>query len=195
MADILYEGNVEDAVKLLKKQIKKHKLANASICFDVDETLLFWQSEDSLASGEDEKFTKHPTVQHLYTAAKNAGYSIFIITARPKTRNGLIYMAKQLKELNYDLNPIPKSGMYMMPKKYYDNYLTGEFKSDARDHIKKKFGVTINIMVGDQWTDVFRNGEKNPAISKFNMSNKKCYILKNSDFNLILGLQLPSIAD
>tara|TARA_Y100000748_G_scaffold292357_1_gene280768 strand:+ start:38655 stop:39239 length:585 start_codon:yes stop_codon:yes gene_type:complete len=193
MTDILYEGNVEDAVKLLQKQIKKHKSADACICFDVDETLLFWQSDDSVTSGEEEKFTKHPTVAHLYTTAKNAGYSIFIITARPKTKNGLIYMAKQLKKLNYDLGSIPQAGMYMMPKKYYDNYLTGEFKSDARDHIKSKFGVTINIMVGDQWTDVFRNGEKNSAISKFNLSDKKCYIIKNSDFNLILGLKLPSV--
>ena len=193
MADILYEGNVKDAVELLKQQIHKSNIARPSVCFDVDETLLFWQSENSTISDVGERFTKHPTVAPLYNAAKEAGYSIFIITARPKTKNGLTYMVKQLRELNYDLSAIPESGMYMMPKNYYKNYLTGEFKSDARDHIKQKFNVTISIMVGDQWTDVFRNGDKNKLISKLHLSDKKCYVFKNSDYNVNLGLKLPSV--
>ena len=95
----------------------------------------------------------------MYDKLVELGYAIFIITARPKTEPGIKYVAKQLRGLGYDLTPIPLSGIYMQPKDYYDNNLTGRFKYDVRKHIQDKYKVKIIFMVGDQFTDIFPEGK------------------------------------
>ena len=127
-------------------------------------------------------------------------FKIFIITARPKTESGITYLVKQLRTLNYDLSPIPPGGMYMMNREYYDDdttkinwSTTGLFKSTARDHIQEKYHVKIIAMVGDQWSDIFKNGDNEKFIEAHNLSGQTSYIIKNSDSNVKIGLKLPDV--
>ncbi len=147
------------------------------VCFDVDECLLEWTGENSSRRRKD--------VAPLYEATKELGFKLYIITARPKTKNGLVYLRNQLETLGYD--PDEFENLYMMPREYSD---PGVFKSEARAHIRRKTGRDIVLMVGDQPTDVL----KDPDHSKISFGKTRAYIVSNPDKGLLLGVKVSEIA-
>ena len=128
---IMFTGLVDSSVSKAISELRTYRLRNNSdnlaICFDVDETLLFWRGESSeggSTSVNTEMFVAHLSIFKLHKAAIAMYFKIFIITARPKTEAGINYLVKQLKVLNYDLKPIPPGGMYMMNREFYDDDTT-----------------------------------------------------------------------
>jgi len=164
--------------KKLHTILKKSNLKDCSVCFDVDETLLL--------NHEDDSFSVIKEARSFYNECKKLNLKIFIITARPKTKNGLTYLIQQLDELKYDLNCIPNGGIYMMPKKYYEAGQVGLFKSIARNHIEKKFNTKVIVMCGDRWTDV--SVSQNPNVSK-----DLAHLLVWPDKNVPIGVKLPEV--
>ena len=199
----LVDQSVHKTVSELRTYRRRNESGNLAACFDVDETLLFWRSNSSEGSTSvnTEMFVAHLSLLKHNQAAIVINYQIFIITARPKTDAGLAYLVKQLRKLNYDLHAIPPGGIYMMNREYYDDTTringssTGTFKSSARDHIQKKYNVQIIAMVGDQWSDVFKNGDNEEFLDTHNLSGQTSYIIRNADENVKIGLKLPDVHD
>lgn len=162
----------------LKNVLKKWDLRDCSICFDVDETLLL--------NHEDDSYSVIKEARSFYNECKKLNLKIFIITARPKTKNGLTYLIQQLNDLKYDLNCIPHGGIYMMPKKYYEAGQIGLFKSLARNHIERKFNTKVIVMCGDRWTDV--SVSQHPHVSK-----DLAHLLVWPDKNVPIGVKLPEV--
>lgn len=161
--------------------LSRTKVKNPAIAFDVDETLIMWHPTDN------DKVITRPIVHQLFNHAARIGYQIFIITARMSSKNGMEYMTRQLLETGYNLKGIvPSRGMYMTPKEFADDEHPGRFKSYARDHLQKKFGVTLVAMVGDKYWDMLADGEApNESLDKTD-----CHIIVNPDKNVMYGLKL-----
>jgi predicted HAD superfamily phosphohydrolase YqeG len=195
VGEVIDVGSVERLVQKLLGHIDNLKhVKNKAACFDVDETLLFWNAEDSDA------FAVHPLIKPLYDALATKDYKLFIITARPKTERGIRYVARQMMSLGYDMKVVPTSGVYMQPKDFYEAGATGEFKLAARKHIIQKYGVKVVLMVGDQFTDLFHNSfegfqEISNKSRRFDREKLDSVgiLVANPDEHTALGLKLPSV--
>lgn len=160
------------------------KIENPAIAFDVDDTLIRWNPSDGVS------VAPHPIVHRLYEHARKLGYQIFIITARSHSNHGLEYMVDQLHGAGYHLRgTVPHGGMYMTPLSYQGNEHPGEFKSDARTDIEKKFGVNMVVMVGDKFWDMIRSGRPPVALD----NTEYAHLLVKPDTNTMLGLKLRSV--
>ena len=174
---IIYKGSPELVIKKLvdmlysKQDSLKKQFLNPTVCFDVDECLVEWVGEHSIR--------RHDMIP-LFNAVRDLGFTRYVITARPKTRGGLVYLREQLGELGF--KPSEFAQLYMMPREYDD---PGVFKSDARAHIIKKIGCDLILMAGDQATDVYRNPDTQEPFDP-----TLAYIVANPDDGLLLGLKL-----
>jgi len=169
---------ISRVVEMLEKKhvALKKSYEEPIVCFDVDECLLEWTGPNTSRQRKD--------VAPLYEAAKKLGFKLYIITARPKTTGGLVYLRNQLSELGYDPDVFEK--LYMMPREYDD---PGVFKSDARAHIMRQTGKDIVLMVGDQPTDVL----KDPDSANISFGKTKAYIVSNPDDGLLLGVKVSQL--
>lgn len=160
--------------------LSRTQVENPAIAFDVDETLIMWHPTDN------DLIITRPIVHQLFNHAAHLGYKIFIITARMSTKDGLEYMTKQLKATGYNLSNVPAQGMYMTPKEFTKDDHPGKFKSFARDHLQKKFGVNLVAMVGDKWWDCLVDGESPDDF----LDPTDCHIVVNPDSNALYGVKL-----
>ena len=74
------------------------------------ECLLEWTGADTSRQRKD--------VAPLYEATKELGFKLYVTTARPKTKGGLVYLRKQLVTLGY--NPDVFEKLHTMPREYDD---------------------------------------------------------------------------
>jgi hypothetical protein len=176
----VFSGETGPTIERLVNFLNRHnaailkKVEEPLACFDVDETLLEWDENDMSM--------RRNTVCALYDTAVKNGYKIYIVTARPKSENGLKYLMKQLAALGFDTSVIQK--VYMMPSTYDD---VGVYKSDARARIVQQTAGTFVLMVGDQATDVLRNTKN----MKFD--SNLTYVLEKPDKDVIFGVKVSEV--
>jgi predicted HAD superfamily phosphohydrolase YqeG len=107
----------------LLKSIPRTK--NDAVMFDIDDTLIYSHSGEPMVASVD-----------LARSAKDMGYKIIIMTARPWTRDNYYYTSAELKLLD-----IP----------YDELFFVSAFEKTA---LKKKTGYRYVLSVGDLWTDL-----------------------------------------
>jgi hydroxymethylpyrimidine pyrophosphatase-like HAD family hydrolase len=197
---VISQGVVETLVDKVVSTIQDSHVKNGAVAFDIDETLLFWGDANS---SNPNAVVAHPHVSKLFDAAAKKDYKIFIITARPKTQEGLAYAVRQLDGLGYDLSYIPEGGVFLQNKEYYDSKernSTGMFKHDVRKLISEEYGYNVILMVGDQWTDVFEDGasgwrslNKNEDEHFFEVTDRIGVLIAYPDKHTGIGFKLPSL--
>jgi hydroxymethylpyrimidine pyrophosphatase-like HAD family hydrolase len=98
---------------------------NKAVMFDIDDTLINSDTGKIIEEG-----------YNLYTRAKNNGYKIVIITARPGFRENVIWTRNQLKRLNIKYNEL----VFTTPQ--------------GKSVYKRKSGYEYILSVGDMDTDL-----------------------------------------
>ena len=152
-AKVLRSGKAPDVITttmnyLMAKapEIRMH-VEKPTAVFDVDECLLWWRGKrDGVVARED--------VRPLWDYCMRENWNMVICTARPKSKAGMTYLFKQLQALHFHPEKVHK--FYMMGSEYKRD--PGPFKADVRLRLRDA-GLTPVVMVGDQWTDVRREGD------------------------------------
>ena len=114
-----------------------------AIVFDIDETLMIEHPK------KENLFRANTPVVAMYREAQRLGYAIYLITARPKSTDGLKYTTKQLDKLNLK----DHETIYFKNKIYEADASSSRFKRDARRRIFEKHGKKVLLNIGDQWSD------------------------------------------
>jgi predicted secreted acid phosphatase len=153
-----YSKDLIWALNLGKQVLDKYKLKQMSkqkcVIFDIDDTLVFGDPEEVLGVKEMELgkidgndifiLPRNEPVVKLAEYAKEKGFTIIVITARPKTsRLASIENMKQLR--------IPYDALIMN-----DGDANPFFKVGVRRKIMAKYDICLTI--GDQITDVICPG-------------------------------------
>ena len=144
------------------------------LVLDVDECVLWNHSDDSVCRRAD--------IGVMYDELVARDWKVYFVTARVKTPKAIIYLKKQLRFLGYS----KFQKVYMRP---FDKEI-GSFKYRCRRKISLENTAPINIMVGDQWTDIFENGEAGAKQRDLKLSHKSHYIVNNPDDITHVGLKL-----
>ncbi len=101
------------------------KNRNQAVMFDIDDTLINSDTGEIIEEG-----------YNLYARAKDNGYKIVIITARPGFHKNVLWTQQQLKDLNI---------------KYHELIFTPPL---GKSIYKKKSGYEYVLSVGDMDTDL-----------------------------------------
>ena len=182
----IMSGTVDAVLCELLKRLRLVDVPNPAVAFDVDDTLILWQPDSDAVA-------RHPVVARffeiLHEKHEKHDMQSFIITARTKTLKGYEYMLDQLRGCGVNVEgKIPPGGIYMTPKKFVDDDHAGRFKYCARKHIQRKFGVQMLVMVGDQWWDIFEQGEAPEA----GLNPDHAHLYQHPDNLTMFGVKLPA---
>lgn len=167
MKDLLWSEQV--AVSYLNQIAPRlGNLDNCAVIFDVDETLLFGDPEETIGVREMELgefngqsvFILPPNapIVKICTTAKKLGFKIIILTARPGT-------SKIATMTNLDMFKIPYDFLIVNSKES-----DPQFKINTRRELQTKYNVILTI--GDMVTDVLLPGKA--AVLKLPDPASKC---------------------
>ena len=107
----------------LLKSVPRTK--NDAVMFDIDDTLIYSHSGKPIVASVD-----------LAQRARDMGYKIIIMTARPGTTENCYYTEAELK-----LAGIPYDELHFVP-------------AHEKNALKRKTGYRYVLSVGDLWTDL-----------------------------------------
>lgn len=167
MKDLQWSSEI--ATNYLQQLASKiQNMENAAVIFDVDETLVFGDPEETLGVREMELgefqgqsiFILPPNapIVKICTAAKRLGFKIIILTARPAS-------SKMATITNLDMFKIPYDFIIVNSK---DS--DPQFKINTRRELQSKFNVVLTV--GDQPCDVLLCGKS--AVLKLPDPLSKC---------------------
>lgn len=103
----------------------RYRHFNDAVMFDIDNTLLDRETGEPI----------QPMID-LLNEAKNIGYKIVILTARPDDYENQVYTSNQLKNLGITYNTL--------------GYCPAEKKSQTKQYLRNRFVLSV----GDYWTDL-----------------------------------------
>lgn len=121
--------------------IKQHKQLPAALVFDIDDTAII----NDLVDDEDASVI-NPQIKQIYDYAKQIGYVVIFVTARPYSSSNHRFTVDELRRHQY-------TGYHSLTLMPDDEDLdVGVFKTQTRAALSKQF--TIVGSFGDQPTDV-----------------------------------------
>ena len=158
--------------------------------FDVDETLLLNDPDE-----ESFRVAVNPPGRRLHDWLRKRGVSIYVVTARRKTKGSRKYVDKQLHALGY---PAPVK-LFMVNREHDEDESASLFKLEARKRIAK--GRTggrahrVLVNVGDQASDMMLMdpySDLNAKFAKRHLHPTEFHLIADADGVSDLGLKLPA---
>jgi hypothetical protein len=160
------------AIDYLRKLKQTKKLINPCVLFDVDETLVFGDPDESIGVREMELGERggqpifilppNPQIVQIAKVAKSLGIKVIVLTARPM-------ISKLATITNLDMFGIPYDKVFMNDKDE-----DPEFKVRLRRRIAAQNSLLLTV--GDQPTDVLLPG-KSGILKLPDPTSKCCYFL------------------
>lgn len=167
--DLMWAAKVSVDYLNKYKKIKSQKRKCA--VFDIDDTLVFGDPEETIGVREMELGThngqeifilpRNEPIVKLARYCKQNGYMVIVLTARPKT-------SRLASVTNMNYLSIPYDALIMNEK---DD--DPHFKINTRRQIAQKYDVALTI--GDQITDCICPGGRTAAIKLPDKHSKTCY--------------------
>lgn len=173
MSNSILELNTNVLMNYINNKIKEFKTPGI-VVFDVDECLL-WNLKDG-------RVIRRVSVGKLYDTFSNEGWKIYICTARDNTESSYKYLKNQLDELNYDNN----ASIFLRPR----DLETGKYKYMTRKKISKENNKMITFMFGDQFTDVWSEGEQAASENIQKPKTGVSYLIRSPDKYTNIGIKL-----